>query len=76
MMNESAKEQFKWKFWYNAVILNGVIFFFALGIIAAFLFPESWRLVGSVVCLLISLILAVVFWNQYTKTRQWLDENA
>lgn len=76
MMNESAKEQFKWKFWYNAVILNGVIFFFALGIIAAFLFPESWRLVGSVVCLLISLILAVVFWNQYRKTRQWLDENA
>ncbi len=76
MMNESAKEQFKWKFWYNAVILNGVIFFFALGIIAIFLFPVSWRLPGSAGCLLLSLILAVVFWNQYSKTRQWLDENA
>ncbi len=76
MMNESAKEQFKFKFWHIAVILNGVVFFFALGIIAVFLFPLSWRLPGSVICLLISLILAVIFRRKYLKTKEWLDKNA
>ncbi|MDD1728106.1 MAG: hypothetical protein LUQ50_03440 [Methanospirillum sp.] len=75
-MNESAKEQFKWKFWHIAVILNGVILFFAVGIIALFLFPQPWRVPGSVVCLLIALLLAVVFRNQYLKTKEWLDNNA
>ena len=76
MMNESAKEQFKFKFWHIAVILNGVVFFFALGIIAVFLFPMSWRLPGSVICLLISLILAVIFRRKYLQTKEWLDKNA
>ena len=76
MMNESAKEQFKWKFWYNAVILNGVIFFFALGVLAVFLFPQVWRVPGAVVCLLIALVLAALFRRQYLKTKEWLDKNA
>jgi len=76
MMNESAKEQFKWKFWHIAVILNGVIFFFALGVIAIFLFPLAWRIPGSVGCLLIALALAAVFRRQYLKTKEWLDQNA
>jgi len=75
-MNESAKEQFKWKFWHIAVILNGVIFFFALGVIAIFLFPPVWRMPGSVTCLVIALILAVIFRRQYLKTKEWLDQNA
>lgn len=75
-MNESAKEQFKWKFWYNAVILNGVILFFALGVLAIFLFPLAWRIPGSVVCLLIALTLAIVFRRQYLKTKEWLNQNA
>lgn len=76
MMNESAKEQFKWKFWHIAVILNGVIFFFALGVIALFLFPIPWRMPGSVACLLVALVLAIVFRRQYLKTKEWLDQNA
>jgi hypothetical protein len=75
-MNDSAKEQFKWKFWHIAVILNGIIFFFAVGIIALFLFPEVWRLPGSVVCLLIALVLTVIFRRQYLQTKAWLDKNA
>jgi hypothetical protein len=75
MMNEPAKEQFKWKFWHVSVILNGVIFFFALGIIAIFLFPKVWRVPGSVLCLLIALALAIVFRRQYLKTREWLNQN-
>ena len=74
-MDESAKEQFRWKFWYVAVILNGVVFFFALGVIAVFLFPPAWRVVGSVTCLAIALVLAVIFRRQYLKTREWLDQN-
>jgi hypothetical protein len=74
-MDESAKEQFRWKFWYVAVILNGVVLFFALGVIAVFLFPPAWRVPGSVACLLIALALAVLFRKQYLKTREWLDIN-
>jgi predicted membrane-bound dolichyl-phosphate-mannose-protein mannosyltransferase len=76
MMNESAKEQFKWKFWYNAVLLNGVIFFFALGILAIFLFPISWRIPGSIICLLIAVIFAFLFRGQYLKTKEWLSKHA
>ena len=75
-MNESAKEQFKWKFWYNAVLLNGVILFFALGILAIFLFPQSLRIPGSIVCLLVALTLALLFRRQYLKTKEWLNQNA
>ncbi|HWQ63609.1 MAG TPA: hypothetical protein VN429_04265 [Methanospirillum sp.] len=75
-MNESAKEQFKWKFWHIAVILNGVILFFAVGVIALFLFPPQWRVPGSVVSLLIALLLTIIFRRQYLKTKEWLDKNA
>jgi len=75
-MNESAKEQFKWKFWYNAVILNGVILFFAVGVLALFLFPQAWRIPGSVVSIIIALILMIIFRRQYLKTKEWLDKNA
>ncbi len=75
-MNESAKEQFKWKFWYNAVLLNGVILFFALGVLAIFLFPQSFRIPGSIVCLLVALALALLFRRQYLKTKEWLNQNA
>ncbi len=75
-MNESAKEQFKWKFWYIAVILNGVILFFAIGVIALFLFPQSWRVPGSVVSLFIALLLTIIFRRQYLKTKEWLNKNA
>ena len=75
-MNESAKEQFKWKFWYNAVLLNGVILFFALGVLAIFLFPQSFRIPGSIVCLLVALTLALLFRRQYLKTKEWLNQNA
>lgn len=75
MMNESAKEQFRWKFWYNAVLLNGVVLFFALGILAVFLFPQAWRVPGSVICLLIALVLALLFRREYLKTKEWLNKN-
>ena len=76
MMNESAKEQFKWKFWYNAVILNGVILFFALGVLAIFLFPQAWKVPWAVGCLLIAVVLAALFRRQYMKTKEWLDKTA
>ncbi|HWQ67440.1 MAG TPA: hypothetical protein VN372_11300 [Methanospirillum sp.] len=75
-MNESAKEQFKWKFWHLAVILNGVIFFFALGLLAIFLFPPAYRIPGSVVSLGLALALTVIFRSKYSKTKEWLDKNA
>jgi cell division protein FtsW (lipid II flippase) len=76
MMKESAKEQFKWKFWYNAVILNGVIFFIALGIIAVFIFPDEWRVPVSAVSFLIALVFVFFFRKQYVNTKQWLEQQS
>lgn len=73
-MDESSKEQFRWKFWHLALILNGVVFFYALVIIALFIFPEPARVPGAVISLVIALILTVVFRRSYFKTKAWLDE--
>jgi membrane protein YdbS with pleckstrin-like domain len=75
MMKESAKEQFKWRFWYLAVILNGIILFLALSVIAFFLFPQAWRVPASVICLFIALVTAVLFRRQYLKTKEWIEKN-
>lgn len=72
-MNESAKEQFKWKFWHLAVILNGVIFFSALFILFLLLDFLPFRYPVAGVSLVIAVILGLVFSRQYKQTKTWLD---
>ncbi|NLV25990.1 MAG: hypothetical protein GXY48_02315 [Methanomicrobiales archaeon] len=72
-MDDNSKEQFKWRFWHLTVILNGVILFFALSVIAFFLFPAAFRVPGAVVSLVLAVILAVIFVKNYHKTKAWLD---
>ena len=74
-MDDASKEQFKWRFWHLTVILNGVILFYALAVLALFLFPESFRLPGAVISLILAVILTILFKRNYTKTRAWLDVN-
>jgi len=44
MMDETAKEQFKWKFYRLAIQLNAIILLVALAILSFFLTPEPYRL--------------------------------
>ncbi|PWR73525.1 hypothetical protein ACKUB1_04770 [Methanospirillum stamsii] len=75
-MNDASKEQFKWRFWHLTVILNGVILFYALAVLALFLFPESFRLPGAVISLILAVILTVIFRKNYYKTKSWLNDHA
>lgn len=72
-MNESAKEQFKWKFWHLAVILNGVIFFSALCILFLLLDFLPYRFPVAGVSLVVAGILGLIFRKQYSLTKAWLD---
>jgi len=72
-MDDASKEQFRWRFWHLTVILNGVILFYALAVIALFLFPESFRMPGAVISLVLAVILTIVFAKNYRKTKSWLE---
>lgn len=75
-MDDSSKEQFRWRFWHLTVILNGVILFYALAVIAVFLFPKHVQIPGAVICLILAVILTIIFRKNYLKTKAWLDKHA
>lgn len=75
-MDDASKEQFKWRFWHLTVILNGVILFYALAVLALFLFPESVRIPGAIISLILAVILTVIFKKNYHKTKSWLNKHA
>lgn len=55
-MDLATKEKFKWKFYRLAVLLNIIILLVAIGILALFWSPETYRLP---VVLLIGLLVGV-----------------
>jgi hypothetical protein len=75
-MDDASKEQFRWRFWHLAVILNGVILFYALSVLALFLFPEPARIPGATICVILAIILTIIFRKNYYKTKAWLDVHA
>jgi len=75
-MDDVSKDQFRWRFWYLAAILNGVILFFALFIIAIALFPEPFKIPGAAISLILAVLLTILFRKRYKTTKKWLDEHA
>ena len=74
-MDESAKEQFKWKFYRLAVQLNAIILLVALAVLFFFLAPEPYRLPALIILLVIAFVLAWNFVKSYRTTKAWLDEH-
>jgi uncharacterized membrane protein YqjE len=74
-MDETTKEQFKWKFYRLAVQLNAIILLVALAVIFVFLIPDPYRLPAVIVTLAIALVLSWNFTLKYRSTRAWLDEH-
>ena len=75
MMDETAKEQFKWKFYRLAVELNAIILLVALAVVSYFLVPMTYRLPAVIVMLAIALVLSWNFIINYRLTKAWLDEH-
>jgi len=74
-MDETTKEQFKWKFYRLAVQLNAIILLVALVIISVFLLPPLYGVPAAIVMLVIALVLSWNFVMSYRSTKAWLDEH-
>jgi hypothetical protein len=74
-MDETTKEQFKWRFYRLAVQLNAIILLVALSVVAVFLVPGLYRLPAVAVMLVIAVVLSWNFVLKYRSTKAWLDEH-
>jgi ABC-type transport system involved in cytochrome bd biosynthesis fused ATPase/permease subunit len=75
-MDESAKKQFKWKFYRLTVELNSIIFLFAVSILVFFIIHTPFAIPIIIGMLVLALILSWDFIKKYRETKAWLDENA
>ncbi len=70
-MDDPTKERFKWKFYKLALLLNVVIFCFALAVIALFM-GRGYALPLFGLFVVVASVLAVVFRQQYRREKAWL----
>lgn len=75
-MDDQKKEQFRWKFYSLALMLNGTILFAACAAIAYFLAPASLKLPLVAILLILAIVLGLFFRRSYFRTKQWLEENS
>jgi xanthine/uracil permease len=75
-MDETAKNQFKWKFYGLAVQLNVIILLFALSVVAFFLVRIPYLISAAIGMVIIALVLSWDFSKRYRSTKAWLDEHS
>jgi hypothetical protein len=75
-MDEAAKERFKLKFYFLAVIINLIILFIAGAVVVYLKGPPDLNEVLAVILAAIAIVMAFFFVRRYRATRAWLDENA
>jgi hypothetical protein len=71
-MDLATKEQFKWKFYRLAVILNVIILLVAIAVIALLRAPEGYRIPAFLLLILSAGVFTIHFWRQYQSTQEWL----
>jgi uncharacterized membrane protein HdeD (DUF308 family) len=70
-MDDATRERFKWKFYKLTVLLNAVILFYALAVIALFM-GRSYALPLFGLLVVAASVLAFVFMKQYRREKAWL----
>lgn len=73
-MDTATKEQFKWKFYRLAMLLNLVVLLIAAGAIALFIAPADYRVPSFLILLTAAIISGIYFRSKYRETREWLEE--
>jgi CHASE2 domain-containing sensor protein len=74
-MDETAKNQFKWKFYGLAVQLNIIILLFVMSFLALFFVWIPFRIPLGIGTLILAIILSWNFTKRYRSTKGWLDEH-
>lgn len=70
-MDDATRELFKWKFYKLTVLLNVVILFYALAVIAFFM-GRGYALPLFGLLVVAASVLAFVFMKLYRKEKAWL----
>ena len=70
-MDDATRERFKWKFYKLTLLLNVVILFYALAVIALFM-GRGYALPLFGLFLVAASVLAFVFMKLYRKDKAWL----
>ena len=70
-MDDATRELFKWKFYKLTVLLNAVILFYALAVIAFFM-GRGYALPLFGLLVVAASVLAFVFMKLYRKEKAWL----
>lgn len=70
-MDDATKERFKWKFYKLTLLLNVVILFYALAVMAFFM-GGRYALPLFAALVLAASVLAFVFMRTYRKEKAWL----
>ncbi len=76
VMDAATREQFKWKFYKLAAILNGVVLMAAIGVVAFFKAPGPFAVPLAALFLVLAAGLSLYFRRKYRATRKWLDEQS
>ena len=75
-MDESAKAQFKWKFYRLTVELNIIVLLVAVSILVYFFIHSTYSIMVIIGTLALALLLLMDFIKKYRETKAWLDDNA
>lgn len=75
VMDEDAKNQFKWKFYRLTLQLNVIVLLVALSVIGYFLLPNPYRIPLIAIMLVAAIVLSINFRKSYLKTKAWLDKD-
>lgn len=70
-MDDATKERFKWKFYKLTLLLNVVILFYALAVMALFK-GGGFALPLFAALVIAASVLALVFMRLYRKEKTWL----
>ncbi len=76
VMDTATREQFKWKFYKLATILNGVVLMAAIGVVAFLKAPGPLAVPLAALFLILAAGLSLYFRRKYRATRKWLDERS
>jgi amino acid transporter len=73
-MDTATKEQFKWKFYRLAMLLNLIVLLIAAGVIAFFIAPEDYKIPAFLILFIMAFMAGIYFRGKYRETKEWLDE--
>jgi hypothetical protein len=74
MMDEDAKNRFKYKFYRLTLELNLIILLVAMSIIIFFIVHSPYSIPIIIGFLIVALFLSLDFFRKYKETKKWLDD--